>query len=165
VNESMLARIFAHNRWANRRLLEACVPLPDGTLDAAPDAGSPWTIRSVLVHLVESQAGYLSLLTVPREGRKPATVPFAEILEHAERSAEGLLALARGPSDPRLRDKVHTRDSYVVEPWVVMVQAVNHAADHRRQVCAMLRTLGVTPPRLDGWGFGEDVGALIPPPA
>lgn len=161
MTETVLARMFLHNNWANRTLLAACTVLPDATLDATPDAGSPWTIRSVLTHLVESQAGYLSLLTrTPRERRE---VPFAELAAIAERSGEGLLALARGPAEARLSEPVRASDGYVFEPWVAMVQVLNHATDHRRQVCGMLRTLGLTPPRLDGWRFGEETGALVPP--
>jgi uncharacterized damage-inducible protein DinB len=43
----------------------------------------------------------------------------------------------------------------------VFVQAINHGAEHRRQVCGILRALGVEPPRLDGWAFGEATGAVV----
>ena len=41
-----------------------------------------------------------------------------------------------------------------------MVQAINHANDHRHQIAAAMRALGLNPPRLDGWAFGEAAGAL-----
>lgn len=40
-------------------------------------------------------------------------------------------------------------------------QAVQHGTEHRRQVCCLLRALGIEPPRLDGWGFGEAEGAVV----
>jgi uncharacterized damage-inducible protein DinB len=43
-----------------------------------------------------------------------------------------------------------------------MVQAINHATEHREQISSMLTALGVTPPDLDGWAYGEATGALIP---
>jgi len=52
-----------------------------------------------------------------------------------------------------------------VEPWVVMVQAINHATEHREQISSMLSALGVTPPELDGWAYGEATHGLIPRPA
>jgi len=42
------------------------------------------------------------------------------------------------------------------------VQVINHAHEHREQICSMLNALGVTPPDMDGWAFGEATGALVP---
>jgi uncharacterized damage-inducible protein DinB len=115
-----------------------------------------------LTHIVEAQRGYLSLLTLPPEARRGAPLAFAELRESANRSGEGLLALTldetRRHSEPRLR----TTDGYLVEPWVVMVQIINHASEHRRQICGMLRALGAAAPDLDGWTYGESLRALVP---
>ncbi len=46
-----------------------------------------------------------------------------------------------------------------------MVQAINHATEHREQISSMLSALGVTPPELDGWAYGEATHGLIPRPA
>jgi uncharacterized damage-inducible protein DinB len=43
-----------------------------------------------------------------------------------------------------------------------VVQVINHAAEHREQICSVLSALGVTPPDLDGWAYGEATKALIP---
>jgi uncharacterized damage-inducible protein DinB len=43
-----------------------------------------------------------------------------------------------------------------------MVQAINHATEHREQINSMLSTLGMTPPDLDGWSYGEVKNALTP---
>lgn len=43
-----------------------------------------------------------------------------------------------------------------------MVQIINHATEHREQIRSMLNALGVTPPNLDGWSFGEATNVLIP---
>ncbi|MGW8251556.1 MAG: DinB family protein, partial [Anaerolineales bacterium] len=48
-----------------------------------------------------------------------------------------------------------------VEPWVVMLQAVNHATEHREQIKSMLSALGNTPPEVDGWTYGVVTGAFI----
>jgi uncharacterized damage-inducible protein DinB len=73
-----------------------------------------------------------------------------------------LLALAREESSRPLKDQLQTRDGYFVEPWVVMVQAINHATEHREQIKSMLSSLGVTPPDIDGWDYGLVTNALIP---
>ena len=43
-----------------------------------------------------------------------------------------------------------------------MVQVINHATEHREQIKSMLSALGVTPPSIDGWDFGDATGALAP---
>jgi uncharacterized damage-inducible protein DinB len=43
-----------------------------------------------------------------------------------------------------------------------MVQVINHATEHREQITSMLSALGVTPPNLDGWSYGEVAKALLP---
>jgi uncharacterized damage-inducible protein DinB len=151
----MLAKLFEHNNWANARILKACSALSDEQLDKAPLAGSAWSIRETLVHIVESQAAYVSLLTVPPDEREFPSVPFAELRSSAAKSGEALLALA-GDHGGGLRRSL---DGYLIEPWVILLQAINHATDHRRQICGLLRALDVTPPNLDGWTFGEASGA------
>jgi uncharacterized damage-inducible protein DinB len=45
-----------------------------------------------------------------------------------------------------------------------MLQVINHATEHREQIKSMLSALGVTPPDIDGWDYGEATHALIPIP-
>jgi len=157
-----LEKLFEHNNWANFRIIQACSALSNEQLDAEPQTATKGSIRRTLVHLVSSQQSYLRTLTVPLEERRsPPTVAFAELQESVKMSGEGLLALARGEQKP-FQPQLQTRDGYLVEPWVLMVQIINHATEHREQICSMLSALGVTPPDLDGWSYGEATNALIP---
>lgn len=163
MTENILAKLFEHNNWANTQIMRACSALTDEQLDAEPDSATKGTIRLTLWHIVSSQQGYLSLLTgIKRRTDWQAPPPFAELQEAADASGEALLDLARaGPGDfPG--DRIRTNDGYSVEPWVVMVQVINHATEHREQIKSMLSSLGVTPPVVDSWTFGEDTGALSP---
>jgi uncharacterized damage-inducible protein DinB len=160
--EIFLEKLFEHNNWANFRIIQACSALSDEQLDAEPQTATKGSIRRTLVHLVSSQQSYLRTLTVPLEERRnPPTVAFAELQESVKMSGEGLLALARGEQKPFL-PQLQTRDGFYVQPWVLMVQIINHATEHREQICSMLSALGVTPPDLDGWSYGEATNALIP---
>jgi uncharacterized damage-inducible protein DinB len=115
-----------------------------------------------LVHLVAAQQGYLSLLTVPVEARHDAPLAFAELEESVRRSGEGLLALMRDAPGRVPNARLQTRDGFWVEPWVVLVQVINHATEHREQIKSMLSALGVMPPEIDGWDYGLVTNALIP---
>jgi uncharacterized damage-inducible protein DinB len=162
MSENFLARLFEHNNWANQKIIEACLTLTDEQLDAAPQSATEGNIRSTLSHLVSAQHSYLRLLSLPLEERKDrVTVEFADLHESLRASGEKLLELAMSASKlPRTR--LQTRDEYYVEPWVIMVQIINHATEHREQVKSMLTALGVTPPSIDGWDYGQATNALLP---
>lgn len=162
MSNDISAALFEHNNWANQKIIEACAILSDDQLDAAPQSATEGSIRSTLLHLVSAQYGYLRLLTLPLEERQEhVTVEFAEIQESLKNSGERLLELAREAGMlPAAR--IQTRDGYFVEPWVIMLQIINHATEHREQIKSMLTALGVTPPSIDGWDYGEAVHALVP---
>lgn len=162
MSENILVKLFEHNNWANAQIIQACSALSDEQLDAEPQSATKGSIRLTLTHLVKSQQGYLSLLTLPVEARQKAAPRFTELQESARISGEGLLSLARDEANGRLKTRLQTTDGYFVEPWVVMVQAINHATEHREQIKSMLSALGVTPPDIDGWDYGEATKALIP---
>lgn len=162
MTDNFLVKLFEHNSWANFQIIQACSSLSDEQLDADPQSATKGSIRSTLVHLVTSQRGYLALLTLPAEARPNTPLAFVELQESARTSGEGLVALVRDepvkPPNPRLQ----TKDGYYVEPWVVIVQVINHATEHREQICSMLSAQGITPPYLDGWSYGEARDALMP---
>ena len=161
MSDQFLVKIFEHNNWANWCILQACAVLNDEQLDASPQSVTKGTIRATLTHLVSSQQSYLRTLTRPLEERlDPVIVEFVQLQESARMSGEGLLALAKGEQKP-LSSRIQTRDGYMVEPWVVMLQAINHATEHREQIKSMLSDLGITPPDIDGWDFGLATNALV----
>lgn len=159
--ENILAKLFEHNNWANQQIVEACAALTDEQLDAPPQSATEGSIRNTLLHLVSAQYGYLRLLTLPvEERRERVTVEFAHVEKSIRESGERLLELARDASKfPTTR--LQTRDGYWVEPWVIMVQIINHATEHREQIKSMLTALGITPPSIDGWDHGSVTNALV----
>jgi len=162
MTDNILGKLFEHNNWANEQIILACSALTDEQLDAPPQSATEGSIRSTLLHLVSAQYGYLRLLTLPLEERQDrVTVQFSELGESLKGSGEKLLELAR--DEGKLpKNRIQTRDEYYVEPWVVMVQIINHATEHREQIKSMLTALGVTPPSIDGWDYSEAVNALVP---
>src|SRR5215510_4838121 len=161
MTNDFLVKIFEHNNWANQKIIEVCSILSAEQLDAEPHSVTKGNIRETLVHLVTSQRGYLALLTLPPEERPTTPLAFAELQESAQLSGEGLVAIAKGEREP-LGNPLQTRDNYHVHPWVVMVQIINHATEHREQIKSMLTALGVTPPEIDGWDYGLATNTLVP---
>jgi uncharacterized damage-inducible protein DinB len=160
---NLLEKLFEHNNWANYQMIQACLSLSDEQLDAQPQSATKGSIRQTLVHLVKAQRNYLRLLTLPLEERRESPpLEFADLQESAFLSGEGLLALARDWFSRPPNARLQTADGYLVEPWVVMVQAINHATEHREQINSMLTALGITPLDQDGWTFGEAANAITP---
>ena len=55
------------------------------------------------------------------------------------------------------------------EDWVFhapvafrLAQVIHHGTDHRSQVCTILSTLGIEPPEIDVWAYGEATGGRAP---
>ncbi|MBZ0288641.1 MAG: hypothetical protein K8I30_13570 [Anaerolineae bacterium] len=161
MNENYLVRIFEQNNWANQEIIEVCLTLTDEQLDAAPTSATYGSIRETLLHLIASQKGYLRTLILPLEDRRdPVMLTLEEVQESATESGQAFLALARDSSSIDGKTQIITRDGYIVEPWVLMVQVINHGTEHREQIKSMLTALGITPPPTDGWYYGESTGTV-----
>lgn len=160
MSKNIVVKLFEHNNWANLQIIQACAVLRDEQLDAEPDSTTKGSIRTTLQHLVSSQQNYWTQLAgVEPPFNWQAPPDFAALQEAATITGEGLLALAGDKSGKM--ETTFQHDGYVITPWVVMVQAINHATEHREQIKSMLSAFGVTPPRIDGWMYGRLTNALI----
>jgi uncharacterized damage-inducible protein DinB len=156
MKESVLTRLFEHNQWANLRMLETCAALTDAQLDAPPRSATKGTIRETLAHLIRAQQNYLRHLKEPP--------PMERLRESLLRSGPGFVELAREEETKLPKQRLQTRDGALAEAWVVMVQAINHATEHREQINSMLTDLGEAPLDLDGWSYAEVMNAIDLPP-
>lgn len=162
MNENYLAYLYEHNNWANQKIIQACASLTDAQLDADPTSATYGSIRKTLVHMASSQKGYLRELTLPLDERRdPIRLTIADVEESMRDSGETLLALVHDPSKMYPTTPLLTPDDYTVEPWVLLLQIINHATEHREQIKSMLTALGITPPNIDGWNYGFATNALV----
>ena len=162
MSTDLLVKVFEHNLWANIQIIETCSTLSDDQLDREPDSATRGSIRLTLWHLMRAEQSYLSILTGEERSFTWEDVPpFSELVDSANITGRGLVRLAEKGFGDSQRPFIQTSDGYQVEPWVVMVQVINHATEHREQIKSMLSAQGITPPDLDGWTYGEESGALI----
>jgi uncharacterized damage-inducible protein DinB len=163
MNASVLSRLFEHNNWANALVLEACSKLSDEQLDAQPQSATKGTIRETLSHFVRAQQNYLRHITRIEPPFTWETPPaLVQMRESLTRSGQGFLEIASDESGRLPKSRVQTRDGSQVEPWVVMVQAINHATEHREQINSMLTALGLNPLDMDGWSYAEATNSIAP---
>jgi uncharacterized damage-inducible protein DinB len=152
----ILAEIFRHNRWANMILLDTCAELSDFQLDT-PVAGTFGTIRSTLVHLVAAQGRYLVALAgwTPNPAIvEDAPFPsFAPLREEALQTSDALIEVAERTTEDHILRGVRGGQPYAIPASVFLIQAINHATEHRAQVATMMAHLGIDAPITDGWAY------------
>lgn len=152
----LLAAFFQHNRWANLRLLDRCATLDDAVL-AANAVGGYGSLADTLLHLAAAEQRYATRL-----GCAPPALPLCErdpfpgvaaLRAAAEQSGAALIARAeQSLTDTQLHEE-HDGERLVIPLSVRLLQAINHATEHRTQVNAILTQQGIEPPALDGWAF------------
>jgi len=159
-----LRRLFAYNRWATARLLDAAEELPVEDLTRDLQSSFP-NVLATLVHGLGAEWVWLERWL----GRSPSSFPdatgldsvaavrarwealwteqqdFLASLGEADVSRHVSYRLMNGEPDARALDDL-------------MRHVVNHATYHRGQTVTMLRQLGRTPPSTDYIRWLREVG-------
>jgi uncharacterized damage-inducible protein DinB len=157
MSESLI-ELFKHNAWANQCLFDACEGLSDAQLDATA-AGTFGSIRDTLMHIVGAQERYVAALaeTGPVSVIRERT-PFpglAELRDGARTSGEALIELAAQAQSGATVTTTWRGADYTLPVWLLLLQAINHATEHRAQIAAILTQQGIAPPSMDGWTYHE----------
>jgi uncharacterized damage-inducible protein DinB len=154
-----LVEMFKHNAWANQRLFDVCQGLSDAQFDATV-GGTFGSIRNTLVHIVGAQERLVAALaeTGPVSViRERAPFPgLAELRDAARTSSEALVELAAHARSGATVTTTYRGEEYTLPVWLLLLQTINHATEHRAQIAAILTQQGVEPPGMDGWTYHED---------
>jgi uncharacterized damage-inducible protein DinB len=157
MSESLI-ELFRHNAWANHRLFEACEDLTGTQLDATV-VGTYGTIRDTLTHLVGAQERYVEALAETgaiTAFRERAPFPgLVALRDGARTSSEALIELATQAQSGATVTTTWRGETATLPVWLLLVQAINHATEHRAQIAAILTQQGIDPPTMDGWTYHE----------
>ena len=156
-----LADFFRYNLWANQTLLDFCEPLTDAQLDASA-AGVYGSVRAILTHLFSSEESYAGRVggqaPEPRLMESDAFPGFDELRRRAEQSGQALIAFAEQATEADLTRILHLDNgTYDAPVYINLIQAINHAIDHRSQIATILSQQGIELPDLAGWGYNDAV--------
>ena len=152
---SAIADLFRHNLWANLRLLDACAGLGEDDL-AATAPGTYGVVRDTLTHLVASEARYVGEFTRKPPETRPEELPFAgfdAIRTSATASGEALIEIAERTQPSDVLRVTYREAPYDIPASLVLIQAINHATEHRAHIVTILSQRGVKSPRLDGIAY------------
>ena len=165
MKRSLLADAFAHHVWATVRLIDTCLELSAEQLDAT-STGTYGSILLTMQHLVGADRSYLYATS---GGRAPLIdrdrMDLRELRATMETNGAVWSELLAEDPDPDLVIRHGRDESETHAPMGIrLAQALHHGTDHRSQICTILTTLGVEPPFLDVWDYGDQAGQVVEVP-
>jgi uncharacterized damage-inducible protein DinB len=140
--------LFAYDRWANSKVLDACRKLTGEQYVAEPVPG--WSsVRSTVYHIAMATERNLRTLADGPDDRMPteadlATVDdVARLLERCYRRFEEL----RPTLTPEWLNTMLTLSAigrtFTLPRWAILRHIVNHSTYHRGQVASKLKRFGI----------------------
>jgi uncharacterized damage-inducible protein DinB len=152
INDDIVS-LYDFNRWADRRVLQACRSLTSEQYIAEPVPG--WSsVSSTILHITMVTDAWLRGLTgeVVETFLTEAEVATVDDAERClDRAYETLNRLPIGSPDwlatpMTLRGRGR---SMVLPPWAILRHVVNHSSYHRGQVASKLKRFGIEQPATD----------------
>jgi uncharacterized damage-inducible protein DinB len=157
---SVVVTLFAHNTWANLKLLDFCERLDDAQLDTTA-IGCFGSLRATLTHIVGAEVSYVERVN----GRRPAHTlvwgefpGFAVLKDVARWAGDELLELGLSA---RRETLVREREGNLGCEYPLaslIVQEVTHATEHRAQIAAIITQLSMEPPDMSVWQYMVETG-------
>lgn len=157
-----LTELYRHNLWANLRLVDYVAGLDERYLTVSVP-GTYGNVGDTLLHIANLEERYARGL----RGESIAELPYQDngfpgfdtLRERFRRSGESLIEIADqvqpGDTFPAVWQGV-THQMPVTDP---LIQAINHATEHRAHIVTTLSQHGVEPVVLDAWTFAGETRA------
>jgi uncharacterized damage-inducible protein DinB len=143
-----IVALFAYDRWANRRLFDACRKLTAEQYVTEPVPG--WSsVRSTITHIaLATELNLRSLVNdpddrIPTEAELVTVDDVVQLLDRAYRRFEEL----RPTLTPEWLNTLVTLRAigrtFTLPRWAILRHIVNHSSYHRGQVASKLKRFGI----------------------
>lgn len=146
--------LFAYDRWATARVLDAAVGIDDATW-SSPNAIGERGLGGILVHALGAHQRWRNTLSGSTEMPRPEREPLPTI---------GDLRATWLNEWPALDAWLATLDDASMELmdeglpyWQMLAHVVNHGTQHRSEAAALLTTAGHSPGDLDLIEYAESL--------
>lgn len=153
MQDDMVA-LFAYDRWANRKVLDACRKLTAEQYVAEPVPG--WSsVRSTVYHIALATEFNLRTLAGDSDDRMPteadlATVDDAtQLLERAYRRFEELRPSLTAERLNTVLTLHAIGRTFTLTRWALLRHIVNHSTYHRGQIASKLIRFEIEQPNTD----------------
>jgi uncharacterized damage-inducible protein DinB len=163
-SRAMLAGIYEHSRFANGRVLDQSLLLPDEELDREWPGMSD-SIRGSLLHMFAAQLGWLEhAQRLEPSNLWPDGPPTLIVLRTQWDALDAqTLAYIGTLTDEQLLERIRMLSPgyWEIEAprWQVLIHQAFHQHQHRAEVAVMLSALGYSPGELDPFEFFEVEGS------
>ena len=154
-----ITTLYAHNHWANLRLVDICAALSAAEIETT-SPGAYGTIQETLQHIAQSERSYFARISTgqPYNGPDEPTLSLAQIREILQVTGQGLIEWAAriGADETVTVNWLGTPRE--VPKSIIMAQVLDHAIEHRTQIQTILTQLGLESPDLQPWVFFDEQG-------
>jgi uncharacterized damage-inducible protein DinB len=159
---------FGHHTWATLQVIDACIALTPEQLETTVP-GTYGSILATMRHIVGGDSWYLFDMTdQPAYRIEEKHMDLKALRAAIEATGAGWQKLLATNVDPDLvirevdEDDGYERDAPM---GIRLAQALLHGAEHRSQICTAITTIGIEPPPIDVWDFGDATGRItdVPP--
>ncbi len=155
--------LFAYDRWANRKVFDACRKLTTEQFVAEPVPG--WSsVRSTIYHIAVATEFNLRTLSgdsddrIPTEAELATVDDVARLLERAECRFEELRPTLTPESLSTMLTFHAIGRMFTLPRWAILRHIVNHSTYHRGQVASKLKRFGIEQPITDFfWWVIEEI--------
>ena len=159
---SVMITLFAHNAWANLKLLDFCERLSDEQLDATAIGGFG-SMRDTLQHIVGAEVSYVERVNgklPPKPLVQDQFSGFAVLKDAVRWAGDELLQLALSARTDTCVRQRPPRMLIEYKLSSLIVQALSHSTEHRTQISTIITQLGMEPPDMSGWQYMDEMGEL-----
>lgn len=143
-----LSILLAHDRWANRQLLNACAQVSHAQLHERFGIGCG-SLHDTLVHLASAMRTWGDVLARRALRERPdqcgRDFPLEEVDRLLEEAAAELVQMAGAHPLDEIVTREHGGKTYQFPRGGVLTHVTTHGVHHRAQAINMLRRLGVSP--------------------
>jgi uncharacterized damage-inducible protein DinB len=163
VTRSDLQDAFDHHLWATAQVMQVCRSLTPEQL-ASQVPGTYGSILDTMRHTVGADAWYLHVMTGGTVARiDEDTMDLEQLATELDGHAAAWSSVLEALDDPDIEVVAHRDDGTEGHAplGIRLAQALHHGTDHRSQICTGLTGLGMTPPDIDVWAFGETNGRVF----
>ena len=166
MSSSLLEDAFAHHVWATLRVIDVCLGLNHEQLGTVVP-GTYGSILDTMRHLIGADSSYLFVATgerTPLIDEDQMDLPeLRGTMEGNGAAWAGVLGTDLDPDTVLVRHRDDGSETHAPRS-IRLAQVLHHGTDHRSQICTALTTLGMEPPAIDVWDFGQQEGRVLEVP-